>query len=91
MRLAEIKGHVTSTVKHSSLEGQRLLIAQLINEDRSEAGPPQVVLDPFGAALGQRVLISSDGDESRAYVGDNNSPARWLVMGIVDPERSLNV
>ena len=85
MRLATIKGHVTSTVKHRSLDGWRLLIAMPESPDLA----PQIVLDSLGAAIGQRVMISSDGSEARKMVGDERSPARWTVMGIIDPERSL--
>ena len=85
MRLATIKGHVTSTVKHKSLEGWRLLIAIPESPDLA----PQIVLDSLGAGIGQKVMISSDGSEARKLVGDQRSPARWSVMGIIDPERSL--
>ena len=85
MRLATIKGHVTSTVKHKSLNGWRLLIAMPESPDLA----PQIVLDNLGAGIGQKVLISSDGSEARKMVGDERSPARWTVMGIIDPERSL--
>jgi len=37
------------------------------------------------------VLISSDGSEARKMVGDQLSPARWSVLGIIDPERSLAI
>jgi microcompartment protein CcmK/EutM len=30
------------------------------------------------------VVISSDGSAARNAVGDPKSPARWLVVGIVD-------
>ena len=85
MRLATIKGHVTSTVKHKSLEGWRLLIAIPESPDLA----PQIVLDSLGAGIGQKVMISSDGSEARKMVGDKLSPARWSVMGIIDPERRL--
>ena len=85
MRLATIKGHATSTVKHKSLEGWRLLIAIPESPDLA----PQIVLDSLGAGIGQKVMISSDGSEARKMVGDQRSPARWSVMGIIDPERSL--
>ena len=85
MRLATIQGHVTSTVKHKSLEGWRLLIAIPESPDLA----PQIVLDSLGAGIGQKVMISSDGSEARRMVGDQRSPARWSVMGIIDPERSL--
>jgi ethanolamine utilization protein EutN len=89
MRLAYIRGYVTSTVKHDSLEGQRLLIAQPVTFENKEDGAPQVVIDPLGCAIHQKVLISSDGSEARKVVKDERSPARWMVMGIIDPERSL--
>jgi ethanolamine utilization protein EutN len=85
MRLATIHGYVTSTMKHKSLEGWRLLIAVPESPDLA----PQIVLDPLGAAIGQRVMISSDGSEARKIVKDERSPARWTVMGIIDPERDL--
>ena len=85
MRLATIKGHVTATMKHKSLAGWRLLIAIPDSPDLA----PQIVLDPLGAGIGQKVMISSDGSEARKIVGDELSPARWTVLGIIDPERSL--
>ena len=85
MRLATIKGHVTSTMKHKSLNGWRLLIAIPDSPDLA----PQIVLVSLGAGIGQQVLISSDGSEARKMVGDPRSPARWTVLGIIDPERTL--
>lgn len=83
MRTAKITGYITSTIKHRSFEGHRLLVAE------ADGQAPQVVLDPLGAAIGQNVIISSDGQEARSIVGDELSPARWSVLGIIDPERSL--
>ncbi len=85
MRTATIRGYATSTVKHPSLEGRTLLIAEPDGGDLA----PQMVVDNLGAGIGQRVLISSDGSEARKIVGDERSPARWTVLGIIDPERSL--
>ena len=87
MRIATIHGYATSTVKHRSLEGWRLLIAVPESPDLA----PQIVLDSLGCAIGQRVLISSDGSEARKIVKDERSPARWSVMGIIDPEGELNI
>lgn len=91
MKLAYIRGYVTSTVKHCSFEGCRMLIAVPVdNQDRPD-GAPQVVVDTLGAALHQKVLLCSDGSHARSVLKDPRSPARWWVMGIVDPERSLAV
>jgi microcompartment protein CcmK/EutM len=32
----------------------------------------------------QQVVISSDGAAARRAVGDEMSPVRWLVIGVVD-------
>ena len=85
MRTATIRGHATSTIKHPSLLGWRLLIAEPDSPDLA----PQLVLDNLGAGIGQKVMISSDGSEARKMVGDELSPARWSVLGLIDPETSL--
>lgn len=84
MFLARIDGWVTSTVKHASLGDERLLIGQRIAADGSDVGEPQVLLDPVGARLGSRVLVTSDGDLARQLLKDNRTPSRMIVLGIVD-------
>jgi len=82
MRTATIRGHATSTVKHPSLQGWRLLIAEPDSPDLA----PQLVIDNLGAGIGQNVMISSDGSEARKMVGNELSPARWSVLGLIDPK-----
>lgn len=84
MLLARVEGNVVATRKHPSLEGWRLLICQPINAAGAPQGTPQVAIDPHGAGLHQRVIISSDGLAARRAVGDKKSPARWMITGIVD-------
>lgn len=84
MLLARVEGNVIATRKHPSLEGWRLLICQPINDSGEPAGSPQVAIDPHGAGMHQRVIISSDGLATRKMVGDERSPARWMITAIVD-------
>ncbi len=84
MFLARVEGNVVATRKHPSFEGWRLLICQPINRAGDAEGAPQVAIDPHGAGMHQRVIISSDGMAARKLVGDENSPARWTVIGVVD-------
>jgi microcompartment protein CcmK/EutM len=84
MVLARIEGNVVATRKHPSFEGWRLLICQPIGQTGELEGPPQVAIDSLGAGLHQRVIISSDGAAARAAVRDPKSPARWMVIGLVD-------
>jgi ethanolamine utilization protein EutN len=90
MYLARVEGNVVATRKHASLEGWRLLVCQPINQAGEPEGVPQVAIDPLGAALHERVVISSDGAAARKAVGDGKSPVRWIIIGIVD-EKEPNV
>ncbi|HYV28639.1 MAG TPA: EutN/CcmL family microcompartment protein [Candidatus Eisenbacteria bacterium] len=86
MLLARVEGNVVATRKHPSLEGWRLVICQPINAAGVAEGSPQVAIDAHGAGMHQRVVISSDGAASRKAVGDEKSPVRWLVIGVVDEQ-----
>ena len=44
---------------------------------------PIVVVDWLGAGGGSAVIVSTDGDIARARLG-NTTPARMVVVGIVD-------
>jgi microcompartment protein CcmK/EutM len=84
MLLARVEGNLTATRKHPSLTGWRLVICQPISGAGVPEGAPQVAIDPHGAAMHQRVVISSDGSAARIAVGDPKSPVRWIIIGIVD-------
>ncbi len=84
MQLAVIRGRATSTVKHPSLRGVKLLIAETLGGELEPVGDPVLVVDQLGAGAGDRVVISSDGLGLRQLLGDTTSPARWWTLSIVD-------
>ncbi len=84
MYLARIDGTLTSTVKHPSLAGARLLVGQRLDAAGREVGEPQVLIDPIGARRGTLVLVSTDGDHARRLLEDQRTPSRLVVVGIVD-------
>lgn len=84
MLLARVEGNVVATRKHPSFEGWRLVVCQPISAAGQPEGVPQIAIDSHGAGMHQRVVISSDGAAARKAVGDDQSPARWLVIGVVD-------
>ncbi len=89
MFLARVEGNLIATRKHPSFEGWRLLICQPISGAGTAEGVPQVVIDAHGAAMHQRVIISSDGAAARKAVKDDKSPVRWMVIGIVDSHQGI--
>jgi len=84
MFIARIDGSITSTVKHKSLRGFRLLIGQRLEANGSEVGEPLVLMDDLGADLGSYVLVTTDGDLARQKLADNTTPSRMIVVGIID-------
>ena len=84
MQLARVVGHGISTVKHSSLQGWKLLLVQPLAPDGKEDGEPLLAIDKLGAGAADRVIISNDGTGARELVGIKNSPVRWMVLGVCD-------
>ena len=84
MQLAKVIGRATSTVKHSTMQGWRLLLTQPFGTSGQPDGAPQLVLDHLGARKGDTVIISSDGKSARELVGTEKTCVRWTIMGIVD-------
>lgn len=84
MHLATVIGHATSTIKHPSLHGWRMAIVQMLDAARRPEGDPVVAVDKLGSGIGQTVMINSDGKGARELIGDEKSPVRWFVIGILD-------
>jgi ethanolamine utilization protein EutN len=85
MQAALVIGHGTSTVKHPTLDGIRLLIVQpLMADGRSPDGSPILAVDRLGAGVGQLVMLSSDGSAIRDMFQVENAPIRWAVLGLID-------
>lgn len=85
MLTGRVVGHATSTVKHPSMRGWRLLIVQpLASDGRSPDGDPVLAVDYLGAARGDTVIVSSDGKHTQTIIKNPHTPVRWSVIGIVD-------
>lgn len=85
MHLARIIGTANATVKHPSLAGARLLVAQpLMADRRTPDGDPQIAIDTVAASVGDVVVITSDGRLLRDVLTSEATPARWSTIGLVD-------
>ena len=99
MFLGRIKGHIVSSVKDKTINGQRLLIVEPLKVACSDAvegangeagaggfeptGRAIVALDPLGCGTGQLVLISQ-GSSARMAEGMKQVPTDAVIVGIVD-------
>jgi ethanolamine utilization protein EutN len=85
MQLGNVIGTATSTVKHASLAGQKLLVVQLLAADGvAPDGEPVLAIDASGAGKGSKVIVTSDGKATREFLKSDTTPVRWSVIGIQD-------
>lgn len=84
MQLGHVVGFATATVKHPSMQGWRLLIVQPTATDGSPDGEPLLAADSLGAAHGQTVILTNDGQGARELLGSDTTPVRWTVLGLPD-------
>jgi len=84
MLVGLVEGNAISTIKHRSMVGWKLLVVQPVDHADLADGDPVLAIDMIGAGRGMKVVISNDGRGAREMVGDNTSPVRWAVVGIVD-------
>ena len=84
MQPAKVIGSITATVKHSSMQGAKMLLVQPQLVEGQADGDPIIAVDGVGAGMGGTVLITSDGRHSRKILQTDATPVRWTIIGIVD-------
>jgi microcompartment protein CcmK/EutM len=83
MVLAKVVGTVVATRKEGSLDGLKLLLVRVIDEEGKETGASIVAADAVGAGPGEVVLIAS-GSSARQTSMTDKRPVDAVVMAIVD-------
>jgi ethanolamine utilization protein EutN len=83
MQLGRVMGAVTSTVKHPTFKGERLLVVQIETSDGGPDGEPILAFDRLGARRGDTVVVTNDGFALQQLLG-STTPGRWSVLGIPD-------
>lgn len=84
MNFARVDGTLVTSHCHPSMKGRRTVICQPLDAEGRDEGAPVLAIDPLGAGLHQRVILSTDGSATRELVGDPHTPLRNLIIGIVD-------
>ena len=83
MQLGRVIGTATSTLKHSTFEGERLLVVQLETAIGGPDGEPILAFDRLGARRGDLIMLTNDGRALQELLGPT-TPGRWSVLGIPD-------
>lgn len=84
MFLARVVGEVVATVKHPHLLAQRLLLVR----PEQTPGRPQpaslIAVDSVDSGIGDRVLVSDEGNAAAQVLGLPRGPVRTVIVGVVD-------
>ena len=84
MLIGKVIGEVVATHKHSSHEGQKLLLVQPLELDGTNRGDAVIAVDSVDAGVGDRVLLIIEGFSAMTSVGRPESPIDIAVIGILD-------
>ncbi len=90
MQLGRVVGTVTSTIKHPTFQGERMLVVQLEDGRGQPDGEPVLSFDRLGAGRGDVVLVTNDGLALQEQLG-RTTPGRWSVMGLPRQESAIGV
>ena len=84
MKIAKVIGTVVSTVKHPSLEGQKLLVVLPVNPDGAGTEKSVLAIDTVQAGIGDTVLLMEEGNSARMILNQPMGPVRSVIAGIID-------
>lgn len=87
MLTAKLIGHIWSTRKAESLNGLKLMQAEIIGGG-SDSGKRIIVVDIISAGIGDRVIITT-GSSARRMLGNDDVPVDAVVVGIIDEDCSF--
>lgn len=83
MQLAKVRGTVVSTQKDPGLQGVKLLLLQLLDEDGRPLPKYEVAADNVGAGVDEWVLVTR-GSSARQVPRSEERPVDAAVVAIVD-------
>ena len=84
MILGRVTGNIYGTIKHTSFEGQRMMIVERIDAKGKALNDYVIAVDSVGSGVGDTVLIVDEGGSARQIMGDSTAPLRAVIAGIVE-------
>ena len=83
MEIGIVIGSVWATKKADGIEGQKLLVVEILQGNRQKGENLLVAADVIGAGIGDQVLICL-GNPARLIIGQGAVPIDAAVVGIID-------
>ena len=83
MITAKLIDNIWATRKAASLQGYKLMLAEVIGG--TQVGRRMVVVDTIGAGIGERVIVTT-GSSARRMLENDQVPVDAVVVDIIDED-----
>jgi microcompartment protein CcmK/EutM len=84
MILGIVRGSMYSTIQHPFYADRRKLVVDYLDAEGKPTGRYVIAVDTVDAGVGDRVLVTDEGNGARQVLDDPQGPVRSVIVGIVD-------
>jgi len=84
MKICNVSGQIISTEKNHRLFGYPLLTLDVLEVDGTPTGEELAAFDTIGVGIGERVLVTIEGDAAVQLIGHQDAPVDAVIVGVVD-------
>jgi carbon dioxide concentrating mechanism protein CcmL len=84
MQVGKVVGSLVSTQKHESLKGMKLMIVQIVDENKEPVGNVEIAVDTISSGVGEYVLLTRGSSARHIFETDIGTAVDCAIVGIVD-------
>jgi len=89
LKICTVSGQIISTEKNHRLSGYPLLTLDVLEVDGTPTGEELAAFDTIGVGIGERVLVTIEGDAAVQLIGHEDAPVDAVIVGVVDKVECL--
>lgn len=90
MKICTVSGQIISTEKNHRLSGYPLLTLDVLDVDGTPTGEELAAFDTIGVGIGERVLVTIEGDAAVQLIRHKDAPVDAVIVGVVDEVELLH-
>ncbi|MCK5879886.1 MAG: EutN/CcmL family microcompartment protein [Holophagae bacterium] len=84
MKICTVSGQIISTEKNHRLYGYPLLTLDVLDVDGTPTGKELAAFDTIGVGIGERVLVTIEGDAAVQLIRYKDAPVDAVIVGVID-------
>lgn len=84
MKICTVSGQIISTEKNHRLSGYPLLTLDVLEVNGTPIGEELAAFDTIGVGIGERVLVTIEGDAAVQLIRHRDAPVDAVIVGVID-------